>query len=74
LRRVAIAVLWAWTRAVPFAPLAIRLAVFVIAGALSDCRADRALFRAPLATAMARARGLPRDLGHPFAHAASGLT
>jgi len=73
---IAIAVLWAWTRGgATFAPLAIGLAVFVIAGALCDLVERTALFRAPLATAMARARGLPRATwGTAFAHAGVGLT
>src|SRR3954469_16095038 len=71
----AIAVLWAWTwGGSTFAPLAIGLAVFVIAGALSDLAERTALFRAPLATAMARARGLPRATwGTAFAHAGVGI-
>src|SRR5205085_11355515 len=72
---IAIAVLWAWTwGGATFAPLAIGLAVFVIAGALSDLAERTALFRAPLATAMARARGLPRATwGTAFAHAGVGI-
>ena len=58
---IAIAVLWAWTwGGATLAPLAIGLAVFVITGAVTDLAERTALFRAPLATAMARARGLPR--------------
>src|SRR5215216_1700738 len=72
---IAIAVLWAWTRSgSAFAPLAIGLAVFVISGALSDLAERTALFRGPLATAMARARGLPRATwGTAFAHAGVGI-
>ena len=72
---IAIAVLWAWTwGGATFAPLAIGLAVFVIAGALTDLAERTALFRAPLATAMARARGLPRSTwGTAFAHAGVGV-
>ncbi len=72
---IAIAVLWAWTRGgATLAPLAIGLAVFVIAGALTDLVERTALFRAPLATAMARARGLPRATwGTAFAHAGIGI-
>src|SRR5258707_12342750 len=59
---IAIAVLWAWTRGgSAFAPLAIGLAVFVIAGALSDLAERTGLFRVPFATALRRARGLPRS-------------
>ena len=59
---IAIAVLWAWTRGgAALAPLAIGLAVFVIAGALSDLAERTGFFRMPFATAMRRARGLPRS-------------
>ncbi len=63
---IAMAVLLAWTRGgATLAPLAIGLAVFVIAGALSDLAERTALFRAPLATAMRpRAWIAARDLGH----------
>jgi cytochrome c-type biogenesis protein CcmF len=72
---IAIAVLWAWIRGgATFAPLAIGLAIFVIAGALTDLVERTALFRAPLATAFARARGLPRATwGAAFAHAGIGV-
>ena len=51
-----------WQR---FAPLAIGLAVFVIAGALSELVERTGLFRMPLGIAMRRARGLAAlDLGH----------
>ena len=57
-----------------FAPLAIGLAVFVIAGALSDLAERIGLFRVPLAIAMRRARGLPRSAwGTVFAHAGVGV-
>src|SRR6202795_5251631 len=57
---IAMAVLWAWTRGgSAFAPLAIGLAVFVIAGALSDLAERTGLFSLPIGTAMRRARGLP---------------
>jgi fatty acid desaturase len=53
---IAIAVLFAWTAAAAvLAPLAIGLAVFVIAGALSDLAERTGLFRVPFATAL-RAR------------------
>ena len=63
---IAIAVLWAWTRGgSAFAPLAIGLAVFVIAGALSDLAERTGLFRVPFAIcAAARARIAALDLGH----------
>src|SRR5450631_256645 len=72
---VAIAVLWAWTRGgSAFAPLTIGLAVFVIAGALCDLAERTGLFRTPFATAMRRARGLPRSTwGTTFAHAGVGV-
>src|SRR5438046_2095475 len=70
----AIAVIWAWTRGgATLAPLAIGLAVFVIAGALSDLAERTGLFRIPLALSARRARGLPRSTwGSAFAHAGVG--
>src|ERR1700678_1491233 len=72
---VATAVLWAWTRGgSALAPLAIGLAVFVIAGALSDLAERTGLFRLPLGAATRRARGLPRSAwGTVFAHAGVGV-
>ena len=72
---VAVAVLWAWTTGgAALAPLAIGLAVFVIAGALSDLIERTQLFRVPFGTAMRRARGLPRsNWGTVFAHAGIGV-
>jgi cytochrome c-type biogenesis protein CcmF len=72
---IAIAVLWAWTRGgSAFAPLAIGLAIFVIAGALTDLAERTGLFRVPIGVAMRRARGLPRSTwGTVFAHAAVGV-
>jgi cytochrome c-type biogenesis protein CcmF len=72
---VAIAVLLAWTRGgSTFAPLAIGLAIFVIAGALTDLAERMALFRVPFAVAMRRAGGLPRATwGTAFAHAGVGV-
>ena len=71
----ALAAVWAWTRGGPaLAPLAIALAVFVIAGALSDIAERIALFRIPLANSLRRARGLPRSAwGTAFAHAGLGV-
>ena len=62
---LAVAMLWAWTRGGnAFAPLAIGLAVFVIAGALTDLAERTGLFRVPFATAdAARAGTAARDLG-----------
>ncbi|MBI5260308.1 MAG: heme lyase CcmF/NrfE family subunit [Bradyrhizobium sp.] len=72
---VALALAWAWARGgSALAPLAIALAVFVIVGALSDLAERSALFRVPFATAVRRARGLPRSVwGTAFAHAGIGV-
>ncbi|MGX9430771.1 MULTISPECIES: heme lyase CcmF/NrfE family subunit [Bradyrhizobium] len=72
---IAIAVLWAWTRGgASFAPLAIGLAVFVVAGALTDLAERLGLFRLPFGTSVQRARGLPRAAwGTAFAHAGVGI-
>ena len=72
---IAIAVLLAWTHGgSTFAPLAIGLAVWVIAGALCDLAERTGLFRVPVAIAMRRARGLPRATwGTAFAHAGVGV-
>jgi cytochrome c-type biogenesis protein CcmF len=72
---IAVALVWAWTLGgSTLAPLAIGLAVFVIAGALSDLVERTGLFRMPLALAVRRARGLPRATwGSAFAHAGVGV-
>ena len=72
---VIIAIVWAWTwGGSTLAPLAIGLAVFVIAGALVDLAERIALFRVPLAISARRARGLPRaSWGTVFAHAGVGV-
>jgi cytochrome c-type biogenesis protein CcmF len=72
---IALAVTWAWARGgSALAPLAIGLAVFVVAGALSDLAERIGLFRVDLGTAMRRARGLPRSVwGTAFAHAGLGV-
>jgi cytochrome c-type biogenesis protein CcmF len=72
---IAIAVLWAWTcGGSTFAPLAIGLAVFVISGALCDLAERTACSVRRFATAMPRARGLPRATwGTAFAHAGVGI-
>jgi cytochrome c-type biogenesis protein CcmF len=72
---IVVSVVWAWTSGGgAFAPLAIGLAVFVIAGALSDLAERTGLFRVPLGTALRRARGLPRSTwGTVFAHAGVGV-
>jgi cytochrome c-type biogenesis protein CcmF len=72
---IAVALVWAWTLGgSTFAPLAIGLALFVIIGALSDLAERIGLFHIPLATALRRARGLPRSSwGTVFAHAGVGV-
>jgi cytochrome c-type biogenesis protein CcmF len=72
---IVLALLWAWTRGgSALAPLAIALAVFVIAGAFSDLAERIGLFRNPPAIALRRARGLPRSAwGTVFAHAGLGI-
>jgi len=72
---VVVALVWAWTfGGGTLAPLAIGLAVFVIAGALSDVAERIGLLRVPLRTALRRARGLPRsNWGTMFAHAGVGV-
>src|SRR5205085_7326389 len=69
------AVLWAWTRGgAALAPLAIGLATFVIAGALSDIAERTGLLRNPPGVALRRARGLPRSaFGTALAHAGIGV-
>jgi cytochrome c-type biogenesis protein CcmF len=71
----AIALTWAWTHGGgTLAPLAIGLAVFVIAGAVSDFFERTGLLRLPFASAISRARGLPRSSwGTMFAHAGVGI-
>jgi len=72
---IATAIVWAWTSGgAALAPLAIGLAVFVIGGAIIDIVERIGLFRTPVATAMRRARGLPRSTwGTAFAHAGVGV-
>ena len=72
---VATAIVWAWTSGgAALAPLAIGLAVFVIGGAIIDIVERISLFSSPFATAMRRARGLPRSTwGTAFAHAGVGV-
>ena len=72
---VALAVTWAWARGgSALAPLAIALAVFVVAGAFIDLVERIGLFRNPFAIALRRARGLPRSAwGTAFAHAGIGI-
>ncbi|UVO26519.1 heme lyase CcmF/NrfE family subunit [Bradyrhizobium arachidis] len=70
-----LALVWAWARGgSALAAPAIALAVFVILGALTDLVERTGLFRVPVATALRRARGLPRSVwGTAFAHAGLGI-
>jgi cytochrome c-type biogenesis protein CcmF len=72
---LALALVWAWADGgSALAPLAIALAVFVIAGAVTDIAERIGLFRGPLNVSAARARGLPRAAwGAAFAHAGIGI-
>lgn len=72
---VTFAVVWAWVRGgSTLAPLAIGLAVFVIAGVVVDVTERIKLFQGPFATSWQRARGLPRSAwGTAFAHAGLGI-
>ncbi len=73
---IAIAVIFAMHSGGPIlAPFAIGLAVFVMAGALTEIVERTGLLKLPLATAFARAKGLPRSTwGGAVAHFALGLT
>jgi cytochrome c-type biogenesis protein CcmF len=56
-------------------PFAIGLALFVIAGALTEIAERTGLLRVPLSIALARARGLPRSTwGATLAHLGLGIT
>ncbi|MBR0717670.1 heme lyase CcmF/NrfE family subunit [Bradyrhizobium liaoningense] len=70
-----LALVWAWARGgSALAAPAIALAVFVILGSLTDLVERAGLFRVPFATALSRARGLPRSVwGTAFAHAGLGV-
>jgi cytochrome c-type biogenesis protein CcmF len=72
---LAVALVWAWTRGgAALAPLAIGLAVFVIAGVVVDLAERTGLLRMPLRNAMRRGRGLPRSaFGTALAHAGIGV-
>jgi cytochrome c-type biogenesis protein CcmF len=72
---VAIAIVWAWAHGgSALAPLAIGLAVFVIAGAVSDLVERIGFFHNPFVVSLRRARGLPRSIwGTAFAHAGVGV-
>ena len=67
--------LYAFVRGGPvLAPLGIGLAAFIVIGAGVELAERIALFRAPLATSFARARGLPRSaFGTALAHAGIGI-
>ncbi len=57
------------------APFAVALALFVMAGALTDLAERTGLFRVPPATVLARAAGLPRSTwGGALAHFGIGVT
>ncbi|WP_407159825.1 heme lyase CcmF/NrfE family subunit [Bradyrhizobium sp. STM 3557] len=72
---VGLAIAWAWARGgSALAPLAIALAVFVIAGAVVDLVERVGLARVPFVISLHRARGLPRSVwGTAFAHAGLGV-
>jgi len=56
-------------------PFAIGLALYVIAGALMEIVERTGLLKVPVATAFARAKGLPRSAwGAAFAHVGLGIT
>jgi cytochrome c-type biogenesis protein CcmF len=56
-------------------PFAIGLALYVIAGALMEILERTGLLKVPIATAFARAKGLPRSAwGAAFAHVGLGIT
>ena len=56
-------------------PFAIGLAVFVVAGALTEIAERTGLLKVPLSIALARARGLPRSTwGATLAHLGLGIT
>jgi cytochrome c-type biogenesis protein CcmF len=72
---VAVAIAWGWARGgSALAPIAIGLGIFVIGGAITDIAERTGLVRLPFATALHRARGLPRSAwGTAFAHAGLGI-
>ena len=72
---VVAAIVWGWARGgSALAPLAIGLGIFVIAGAVTDIVERTGLVRLPFATALHRARGLPRSAwGSALAHAGLGV-
>jgi cytochrome c-type biogenesis protein CcmF len=72
---IAVAVIFALEGGGPvLVPFAVGLALFVMAGALTDLVERTGLLRVPLHTAFARARGLPRSTwGTAFAHFGLGV-
>ena len=72
---IAVAVVFAIERGGPIlAPFAIGVAVFVMAGALTEIAERTGLLKVPLATALARAKGLPRSTwGAALAHFGLGI-
>jgi len=73
---IAVAVMFAVEGGGPIlVPFAIGLALFVMAGAVTDIMERTALLKVPLKTAFTRAVGLPRSTwGTAFAHFGLGLT
>jgi len=73
---IAVAVIFAMEGGGPLlVPFAIGLALYVMAGALTEIVERTGLLKVPLATAFARARGLPRSAwGAAFAHFGLGIT
>src|SRR5437899_4499103 len=73
---IAVAVIFAMEGGGPLlVPFAIGLAFYVMAGALTEIVERTGLLKVPLATAFARARGLPRSAwGATFAHFGLGIT
>jgi cytochrome c-type biogenesis protein CcmF len=72
---IASAIAWAWARGgSALAPLAIGLAIFVVAGAIVDLVERTGALRNPPAISLRRAAGLPRSAwGTAFAHAGIGI-
>jgi len=73
---IAVAATFAFEGAKPvLAPFAVGVAVFVMAGAVTDLVERTGLFRVPFDTALRRAAGLPRsNWGTAFAHFGIGVT
>src|SRR5262252_3025070 len=73
---IAVAVIFAMEGGGPLlVPFAIGLALYVMAGALTEILERTGLLKVPLATALARGRGLPRSAwGATFAHFGLGIT